>query len=232
MRKNDYGTYFKFIRSIVRIVIPRYRFENMPTDSEAVVFVAHHQNLLGPISTMAWLEEFVRVWAFSVFNNQKTCYEHYVDYTFTKRFGWPTALAKIIAWPASYLIAWLIRSAQAIPVYRKSRNIIKTLKLSVEALIEGESVLIFPQVEYTSDASDISNIYEGFLNLDKYYFRKTNQHLKFVPLLSDKEQKIIRAGKPVQFSGEISFIEERKEIARKIEEELFRLANINKYQNI
>lgn len=226
MRKKDFGLYFKFIRGLIRLVIPRFHFENMPPADAAVVYVSHHQNLLGPISILAWIKGYVRTWVLSVFATQAACYEHYTQFTFTKRYGWPKAIAKLIAWPASYLISWLIQSLHGIPVYRKSRDIITTLKQTVAALMDNESILIFAQVDYTNTAVDASAIYEGFLNLEKYYFRETEKHLTFVPLYSDKAKKVIRAGKPLQFTGKIKFIEERKEMAQKIEAELLRLAEL------
>lgn len=226
MRKQRYGIFFEISRAIARLILPRFRFDDIYISEEPTVYVSHHQNMVGPISILAWLKYYLRTWILSVFASQEECYEHYMNYTFTKRYGWPPFFAKMVAWPVSYIVPWLVKSARGIPVYRGSRKIIDTFKISVDALIKGEDILIFPDIDYSDDSTETSDIYEGFLNLEKYYYRKTKEHLTFVPIYSDKNKRKVRSGTAIQFKGDKAFIEERKEIAQKIQSELNRLANI------
>lgn len=226
MPEKNYGTFFKTVRRIIRLLIPRYEFERPQFVEEPIVYVSHHQNMIGPVSILVWLKNYVRTWGLSVFTNQKDAFDHYYNFTFTKRFGWPRLLAKIIAYPLSHIVAWLTRSARIIPVYRGSRKIIETFKISIDALMDGEDILIFPDVDYTNDSSETTNIYEGFLHLEKYYYRKTEKHLAFIPLFADREEHVVRVGKAIRFSGKMNFIQERKKIAADIRNELNHLANI------
>lgn len=227
MGKNDFGLFFKGVQKIARMALPRYYFETTQSQDEPVVYVSHHQNMIGPISILVWLKYYIRTWGLSEFTEQEACYNHYVDFTFTKRFGWPKWLAKMIAWPVSYLVPWLAQSADIIPVYRGSRKVVKTMQISNEALLNGENLLIFPDIDYSSSSTETSNIYEGFLHLEKKYFKETNKHLSFVPIFSDRKNKVVRVGKEIRFSGTEKFLFERKEIADKIKEELNRLSQAN-----
>jgi len=227
MSKKDYGLFFKTIQKIARLVLPRYRFESSPKNEKPVVYVSHHQNMVGPVSILAWLKYYVRTWALSEFTDQEAAYDHYTNFTFTERYGWPRWLAKIIAWPVSYAVPWLTKSGRMIPVYRGSRDIIKTMYISRDALLEGESIIIFPDIDYSSSSQETSDIYEGFLHLEKYYFRETNEHLTFIPVFSDQSARIVRVGEEIQFKGDKKFINEREEIAQKIQSELNRLAQVN-----
>ena len=92
--------------------------------------------------------------------------------------------------------------------------------------MDGEDILIFPDVDYSSDSEETSDIYEGFLHLDKYYFRKTGEHLTFVPVFSDWESRRVHTGEALRFTGEKKFVVERKEVAKRIVEELNRLSNL------
>jgi|SRR5699024_8344584 len=224
MRKNNYGIFFEFCRAIARILLPRFRFKNVRVTNEPTVYISHHQNMIGPISILVWLKYYLRTWVLSVFTSQEDCYEHYVNYTFTERYKWPPTFAKIIAWPASYIIPWIVKSARAIPVYRGSRQIIETIKISIEALLNNEDILIFPDINYSDDSTETSNIYEGFLHLEKYYYRETKKHLTFVPVYSNKEKREVYSGKAIQFTGNKNFMEERREIAQEIQKELNRLS--------
>ncbi|MEY8292829.1 hypothetical protein AAK882_09305 [Carnobacteriaceae bacterium 52-44] len=226
MRKNNYGIFFEFCRAIARIVLPRFRFDNIFVNDEPTVYISHHQNMIGPVSILVWLKYYLRTWVLSVFASQKECYNHYMNYTFTKRYKWPPILAKMIAWPASYIVPWIVKSARAIPVYRGSRKIMDTFKISVDALLNNEDILIFPDIDYSDDSTEVSDIYEGFLHLEKYYYRETKKHLAFVPVYSNKEKREVHSGKPIRFTGDKKFIEERKEVAQKIQEELNWLSKI------
>src|SRR5690625_1797734 len=146
-----------------------------------------------------------------------------MNHTFTKRYKWPPIVAKMIAWPASYIVPWMMKSARAIPVYRGSRKIMDTFKISVDALLNNEDILIFPDIDYSDDSTETSSIYEGFLHLEKYYYRQTEKHLTFIPVYSNQKKHEVYTGQTIQFTGNKSFIEERHEIAQRIQKELIRL---------
>lgn len=224
MSKNKYGLLFKISQRIARILLPRYRFEEKPIQGNPVVYVSHHQNMIGPVSILAWIKYYIRTWVLSEFTDQEASYHHYVNYTFRERYGWPTWFAKLIAWPASYIVPWITKSADVIPVYRGSRKIIETMEISHDTLISGESILIFPDIDYSSDSKNTSEIYQGFLHLEKKYFKETGEHLTFVPIFSDSDEKVVRVGKEIQFTGNELFIHEREKIADEIQMELNRLA--------
>ncbi len=224
MEKNKYGLIFKLAQWVTRILIPRYRFEREPIKGEPVVYVSHHQNMVGPVSILAWIKHYVRTWILSEFTEQKEAYRHYSTITFYQRYGWPKWLAKFIAWPASYIVPWITKSADAIPVYRKSRKIVQTMRISHEALMNKESIIIFPDIDYSSDSKMTSEIYQGFLHLEKKYFKETGEHLSFVPIFADSDKKLVRVGQKIQFTGDEPFIHEREKIAERIQEELNRLA--------
>ena len=100
----------------------------------------------------------------------------------------------------------------------------ETMKISHEALMKGESILIFPDVDYSSDSKMTSDIYQGFLHLEKRYFKETKEHLTFVPLLADSNHNTVRMGREISFTGKETFINEREKIAGEIKDELNRLA--------
>ncbi|SHE31266.1 hypothetical protein SAMN02745249_00171 [Atopostipes suicloacalis DSM 15692] len=226
MKKRRYGLFFEIARALARVILPRFRFKDILITNEPAVYIAHHQNMIGPVSILVWIKYYFRTWVLSAFTSQKDCYEHYINYTFTKRYNWPSPIAKIVAWPLSYIVPWMMKSARAIPVYRGSRKIMDTFKISVDALLNNEDILIFPDIDYSDDSTEVSDIYEGFLHLEKYYYRETKKHLAFVPVYSNKEKREVHSGKPIRFTGDKKFIEERKEVAQKIQEELNWLSKI------
>src|SRR5690625_1589898 len=154
---------------------------------------------------MLWFPYFFRVWMLDVLLDQQACYKQYVDYTFTKRFGMHRFLAKIIAYPLSFFISTLLRSGKGIPVHRGSRSIIQTLRQTVTALEKGESVAIFPDIEYSDPSAQTKSMYEGFLYLEKYYYEATGKHICFIPLYVSKKRRLIVAEQKIYFRKEENF---------------------------
>lgn len=224
MGTKSYGFMFKLAQRVLRLVLPRYDFERPPVEGKPVVYISHHQNLAGPLTILVWINFYVRTWVLSVFTEREAAYRHYRDFTFTRRCGWPAGPAKLIARLSSYLVPAILNAGDVIPVYRKSRRIIETMKISHEALMQEESILIFPDVDYSSESKKTSDIYQGFLHLEKRYFKETKKHLTFVPLFSDSDHKIVRVGQEITFTGREKFIDEREKIADEIKNELNRLA--------
>lgn len=217
----DYGIFYKFIRSILRLSSKEAAIRDFRENKEGpVVYVSHHQNMIGPVSVLKWYPEFMRPWVFSVFLDYETSYRQYLNYTLTERLGWHRGMAKILASPLAWFASTLTQSGRAIPVYRQSREVLQTMDQSVDALESGTSILIFPDVDYSDDSQEVKEIYDGFLYIEKYYYRKTKQHVPFVPIVALSETNEIRVGEPILFMGRDSFFKEKKAIAEEIQQSL------------
>lgn len=195
------GKLFAFSRFFVRLKIGRWTAEVTPPTGPTV-YVCSHGNMAGPLATLCWLPFPVRPWVFHVFTDKKTCYKQFSGYTFSQRFGLPQPLANLLAGIVSGYVSTLMTSTGAIPVYRGSIHIGATFKETVAALQAGDSVLIFPDVDYTDDSDTIGAVYDGFLLTDRFWRRVSDEPLNFVPLRLDHSTRRITAGPPVRFDRE------------------------------
>lgn len=195
------GKLFAFSRFFVRLRIGRWTAEVTPPTGPTV-YVCSHGNMAGPLATLCWLPFPVRPWVFHVFTDKKTCYKQFSGYTFSQRFGLPQPLANLLAGIVSGYVSTLMTSTGAIPVYRGSIHIGATFKETVAALQAGDSVLIFPDVDYTDDSDTIGAVYDGFLLTDRFWRRVSDEPLNFVPLRLDHSTRRITAGPPVRFDRE------------------------------
>lgn len=205
MKNKTNDKLFKFCRFAFRLMGRRFISKYVGEINTPAVYIVHHQNLKGPILTMAWCNNRIRLWVLSVFCSRQACFQQYYNYTFTKRFGLPKTLSAAIALPLSIFVSSLMKSMRAIPVFRGSRAILKTFRQSLTALLCGENVLICPDIEYTDKSPDIGEIYDGFLNLERFYLKKTGKHLAFVPVHINKTEHIICFGNAVYFSTALNF---------------------------
>jgi len=209
---SEYGRLFKAVRGIFRWFTPQYRIRQEHELPSPSVFLCRHNNLTGPRIVMTWLPNFVRTWVFHVFMDRVTCFGHYVGYTFTQRFGYSKWKAKLAANILTPFVVNVLDSMRAIPVFRESVQSFKTIKESIRALLAGENVLIFPDINYTSTDKEVRSIYEGFLYLERYYHNKTGKHLPFIPIYLDHEHKEIILGEAICFADGIDFNDQKESI--------------------
>lgn len=214
---------FLFCRFFVRCFSGRYHVsyqkESLQAEAGPAVYVVHHQNLRGPVLSIAWFDKPLRPWVLSTLCDRAGCFRQYYAYTFTKRFGWPKWLAAVLAYPLSFGVAGLMRGTRAIPVFRGSRDIVRTFRESVGALSEGQSILIAPDIDYEDSGAKMGEMYTGFLDLEKFYWRKTGKHLAFFPIHISKRRREIMVGKPVCFQMKDSYQEEKRKVSAQLKQE-------------
>jgi hypothetical protein len=226
---------FRFCRFLVRknlkpyTVVQNSNFEEPAASTShhstagPKVYIVHHQNLRGPITSMAWFNQPLRPWVLSVFCERQSCFDQFYNYTFTERFGFKRPLAAIISFPISFFVPALMRSTNVIPVYRQPRETIKTFRQSLEALAAGENLLISPDVDYASTSDETGEVYDGFLSLEKHYYRTAKEHISFIPLHIDVKERRILIGSEIIFREDINFREAKSEAAQRLRAEMDRL---------
>lgn len=219
-----YGLFFKTVRKFARFFYPSYHTEISGEIDGPAVYISHHRNLFGPFITLLWYPKFVRTWILHVFLDRKSCSKQYADYTFTKRFGLPLVLAKPAAFLLSLGITKLLQSGRGIPVYRGTRKIVRTFQISVEALKKGESIAIYPDIDYTDRSASVKDMYAGFLYMEKYFYKATGRHVQFVPLYASKKKRLLIAGAPIFFRDGEDFRTEKDVVYKKLHMALNRLA--------
>jgi len=164
------------------------------------VLLCRHRNMRGPFySIVRWGGKDVRTWIYHPFLKKDTFFEQMYGYTLTKRLHFPDWLARIGARVMSAVIPPLITSLGGVPVYRSDGRIRETFRISMEHLEKGRSILIFPDVDYTSNEG-VGDVYDGFFMLERMYYKKTGRHLPFVPVHLDTKARSLTFGKPVSFT--------------------------------
>ena len=192
------GKLFYITRVFVRMGLGRWTADVKPPEGPTV-YVCSHNNMRGPLAVQAWLPFATRTWVLHVFLDRETCRKQYSEYTFSRRFGLPKRLSEVLAWAASGYVSGLMASIGAIPVYRGTVRIGVTFRETVAALQAGDSVVIFPDVDYTDNAEGIGEVYDGFLLLERFWRRASDRPLQFVPLRLDASARHISEGRPVSF---------------------------------
>jgi len=221
LRVGFQGRFYFLIRNILRMQAKyRYAVPDRSVFTEPAVYVCRHGDNDGPIITMVNLPLPLHPWTYHVWCNEEACYRQCMDYTFTVRYGWSPRKANFVARLISKPFTLLIRSAGSIPVYRNSLKVRETFKETIEALKRGESILIFPDVDYTSTDGDAGALYDGFLMLERMYYKEMGRHLPFASLRIDDKEKKLLLGETISFRDGIPFKEEKERVIRALQDAL------------
>lgn len=218
-RLHFWGPFFRFSRRIVNMFKPKYRSFVYPDEKKPCIYVSRHLNLHGPFKIAQSFEFSVHMFVLNYFVNFKKCYKQYSTYTFTARHGKKIGLwAKIKSFFAALYVVPLVRSTRPVCVYRGGSDSLATFRQSMAYLEKGENLMVFPDIDYTADENKASDIYSGFLFLDKLYFKKFGEHITFVAIsVNDTKRTIEELGR-VSFVGDESFEDEMPKVAEKLKE--------------
>lgn len=215
------GKLFYASRFFVRLGLGRWTVRAAEPPGPAV-YVCSHKNLRGPLATLCWMPFAVRPWVLHVFCSREACRKQYGAYTFSRRFGLPRPLAEGLAWAVSGYVSGLMKSLGAIPVYRGTAQIGATFRETVEALQAGDSVEVFPDVDYTDGSDGIGEVYDGFLLAERFWRKRSDLPLDFVPLRLDPARRTIAAGNPVRFDRSAPWKEELVRVREALRAEINR----------
>lgn len=214
---NFYGPFGRIGRVFMNMFMrPKYTSKVAPPET-GVVYVSRHLNMHAPLTITRKLGFDTHLMVYNVFFSFKSAYRQFSRITYAKD-GKPTFGGKIRAFFAALFVPKIMKSTKAIPVYRKDTRAITTLKTTVKYLEKGESVCVFPDIEYKAGEEEDSEIYRGFLMIEKIYFKRTGKHVKFVPMVIDEKNTCLVEREPIVFSGDVSFEDEMPIIAVKIKE--------------
>lgn len=199
-KEGFYGGFARFGRWLLRTFSPQYK-ACMTQRSEPAVYVCRHLNMHGPFVTLKWLPFHVHPMILHVYFDKEKTVKHMTEYTFSARYGKKQQRFCLPAHVMSWISPPMMASLQGVPVYRNGIASISTLKTGLKYLLKGESLIVYPDIDYTGNYGKPSEIYDGFLMLGDMYHQKTGKALPFVPLVIDDEHRHIIEEKAVCVSN-------------------------------
>ena len=218
------GPLYRICRRILRLRYARFRCTKEAEPEYPVVYICRHRNAMGPISSLCVLPLGVRPWVIDFFMETKACVKHLRDYTFPVTRKHRRFTSRVLAVLLGPPFARLVRSTGAIPVYRHSLRVRETFRETINALEAGDSIVIFPDVDYAKLEGETGSLYDGFLTLETLWNRKTGGHIRFAPINVSMENRELTIGKSVSFTGSMPFSKEKAQIVAQLEDTLNQMA--------
>ena len=224
-RLNDRDTPFAYrvVRFFVWLFFPKFQIrgeENLP--KEPCVIVGNHCHMFGPVAGELYTPGQHWVWcAGEMMNKEEVAAYAYRDFWSNKPKGirWFYKMLSHLIAPISVLI---FNSAHTVPVYHDAR-LITTFRDSIEKLRNGGSMVIFPEC-YTKHNNIVYSFQDKFVDLARFYYKKTGVSLLFVPMYLAPRLKSVYYGEPVTFCPDAPIVEERARICDEMMDRITKLA--------
>ena len=188
---------------------------------EPLIFVSNHIGSFGPLSLISSLPLKLYPWvANEVTELQKAAKRLQADFTELELKLRPP-LSVWLARLLGRICVFVMRDLQAIPVYAQSRRIRDTLEKSLELLLKGKNILVFPENKERPLNEVLGEFSTGFLALARLYYRKTRKAISFLPVAVNQKVKGIQIGKPIRFRTERPFREEKERLKLELERAVY-----------
>jgi hypothetical protein len=190
---------------------------NLP-DDYPVVFISNHAAALGPIAVMCSLSIRVYPWVISDMLKWDKAAEYLRKDFIEPQLKIPSALSRHISKLLSQISVRLLNAIECIPVWQGT-ELLKTYHLSVDALVQGKSILIFPEDpgQTMNELYGMTPFYKGFTRLGEMYYERTKKALRFCPLAVHPVERKINVGKSIAYNPYNDAIKERIRIKQVLE---------------
>ena len=214
---------YRIVRWFVWLFSPKYRIEGIDKlPKEPCVIVGNHSHMYGPIAGEFYTPGPHAIWcAGQMMNKEEVSAYAYQDFWSgkPKAFLWFYKILSHLIRPVAMLV---FHNAHTIPVYHDTR-LISTFRLSIESLQDGNSIVIFPEC-YDEYNNIVHGFQDKFVDLARFYYRKTGKALSFVPLYVAPKLKKLFYGDPILFHPETPIEEERTRICKLLMEAITTIA--------
>lgn len=223
MREKKKSVLFKFIKWCVKVFYPKIQvegIENLP--NEPVIIVGNHSQMNGPIVGELYVPGEPYIWCAGEMMHLKDVPEYAFRDFWSQKPKWTHPFFKLLSYIIAPISVCVFNNARTIGVYHDTR-ILSTFKNTVNMLLDGKSVVIFPEHDVTHNHI-VYDFQDKFIDIAKLYYKKTRKALSFVPMYIAPKLKKIYLGKPVRFCADEPMDAERSRICAYLMDEITAIA--------
>lgn len=223
MQKKKISPLFKLICFILRLIYKKPEFigtENLP--DEPCVIVGNHTQMNGPIIGELYFPGSHSTWCAGEMMHLREVPKYAYDDFWSFKPKWCRPFFRLLSYLIAPLSVLLFNNAATVPVYHDTR-IITTYRTAMDELCAGRSQIIFPEKNERYN-NVIYAFQDKFIDLARFYFKRTGKALKFVPVYIAPTLGKTVVGVPTVFDPEAPIGAERERIRRYLADAITGLA--------
>ncbi len=205
--------YFRALKRVMRIKYkqPKFVFLGEKLENGAIV-VSNHEGTDSPMALEIYYDAPMRMWgAYEMNSGLKNIYKYQTKVYYHEKKHWNLGLARLFCLLASPLTLLFYSGFDLISTYKDGR-FIKTIKESIEAIKQGDNVIIFPEDSTKGYLAELEGFHAGFVLLAEQCYKKGIDAPIYVSYYR-KSDKTYIFDKPVYYSQLAKEYGSKEEIA-------------------
>ena len=226
------------VAAIIAVLTPLYRHTVIGAENAAKhedgskIFICNHGEIYGPVVSNLFIPGDFRPWVLSRMMEPDEIMEHMYYGTMERQRWLPECCKRPLIRLIAPFLVWLFKGLRAIPVYRgRPKDLLKTFRLTLDAMAQGDNILIFPENadEHEEGKSGflqegVGAFYTGFAMLAPMVWAKLKKKAVFIPVYACKKQRVLTIGEGIVYNPAAPINQEKLRLAEEIHSALVRMA--------
>ncbi len=176
------------------------------------LILSNHEGTDAPLSLELYLNKPIRMWGANEMNSGLIpMYKYQTRVYYHEKKGWNIHLARLFCLIASPLTNLFYKGLDLISTYHDTR-LIKTVRESIEAVKNGENVVVFPEDSTNGYLAELEGFHKGFTAFAEASYRK-GIDLPIYVTYFNKKALLYMVDAPVKYSQLIANGETRDEVS-------------------
>lgn len=192
--------WFEVVKKIMRLAIKPSKFEYLGEEvQEGAIIVSNHVGTAAPLAWELYGNKPIRFWGAHEMNSGLIkMYKYQTRVFYHEKKHWNLHLARLFCLIASPLTNMFYKGLNLISVYKDSRLAI-TYKQSIEAINQGQNLVIFPEDSTKGYLDELEGFHKGFLSFARVLYKKGIDAPVYVAYYKKAERRYV-IDKPVKLS--------------------------------
>jgi len=231
IKKSKRKWWFKILKKIMKIRYKKPQFIYLGEEfNNSSIILSNHEGTDAPMSLEIYLNKPIRMWGAHEMNSGLIkLYKYQTKVYYHQKKGWNLFLARLFCLIASPLTNLFYKGLNLISTYKDGR-FKNTLNESLDAIKNGENIVIFPEDSSNGYLEELEGFYSGFVLLCEVCLKKKID-VPIVVTYFNKKDKIYIIDNPIYYSTLKQKFTNKKEIAEHLKNRCNELGKISYDKN-
>lgn len=208
--------WFRFMK---RLMLGRYKEPEFvflgEKFSNSSIIISNHEGTDAPMSMELYCDKPIRFWGAHEMNSGLvSLYKYQTKIYYHEKKHWNIHLARLFCLIASPITNLFYKGLNLISTYKDAR-LVKTLRESMEALKQGDNIVVFPEDSKNGYLEQLEGFFAGFVMLAEVCYKRGMDVPIFVTYFRRKDLKYI-IDAPVKYSELAKGGATRADIAKRL----------------
>ena len=198
--KNNRKWWFRGLKNFLKIFIhkPKFIFLGDKPQKNCLI-LSNHAGAKGPLKAELYFKQPLRIWGtYEMNSGLKMVYKYLSETYYYQKHHWKKFFAKSFSLIAAPFANLFYKGLRLIPTYRDTR-LRNTIKESVNAIKEGQKIIIFPEDSSQGYFDTLTKYFSGFAFLAKTCY-KEGIDLDIFATYYKKSENVYIFDKPIKYS--------------------------------